>query len=48
MRIPRIPPLPGGLGLVIRLLTVAVLALTVSREIKEMRREREQEKRKEE
>jgi hypothetical protein len=48
MKIPRIPPLPGGLGLVIRLLTVAVLALTVSREIKEMRRDSEQEKRKEE
>jgi hypothetical protein len=47
MRLPRIPPLPGGLGLLIRVLTVVALALTVHREIKEIRREREQEQRKE-
>ncbi len=43
MRFPRIPPLPGGLGLIIKVLTVMALALTVHREIKEIRREREQE-----
>ena len=36
--------LPGGLGLIIKVLTVMVLALTVQREVREMRREREQEK----
>jgi hypothetical protein len=36
--------IPGGLGLIIKVLTVMVLALTVQREVKEMRQRREQEK----
>jgi hypothetical protein len=49
MRFPRIPilPLPGGLGIIIKVLTIMVLALTVQREIKEIRREREQEDKRE-